>query len=30
LPSVLSEDGFAFDYPHLTGALAALCETETK
>ncbi len=30
LPSVLSEDGFAFDYPHLTGALAALCETESK
>jgi uncharacterized protein (TIGR01777 family) len=30
LPSVLSEDGFAFDYPHLTGALAALCETEPK
>jgi len=30
LPSILSEDGFAFDYPHLTGALAALCETETK
>ncbi len=30
LPSVLSEDGFAFDYLHLTGALAALCETESK
>jgi len=30
LPSVLSEDGFAFDYPHLTEALAALCETESK
>jgi uncharacterized protein (TIGR01777 family) len=30
LPSVLSKDGFAFDYPHLTGALAALCETESK
>ena len=30
LPSVLSEDGFAFDYPHLTGALAALCETDSK
>ena len=30
LPSVLNEDGFAFDYPHLTGALAALCETESK
>ena len=30
LPSVLSEDGFAFNYPHLTGALAALCETESK
>ena len=30
LPSVLSEDGFAFDYPHLTGALAALCETESE
>jgi len=30
LPSVLSEDGFAFDYPHQTGALAALCETETN
>jgi uncharacterized protein (TIGR01777 family) len=30
LPSALSEDGFAFDYPHLTGALAALCETESK
>ena len=30
LPSVLSEDGFAFDYPHLTGALAALCETDSE
>jgi uncharacterized protein (TIGR01777 family) len=30
LPSILSEDGFAFDYPHLTAALSALCETETK
>ena len=30
LPSALSEDGFSFDYPHLTGALAALCETDSK